>query len=441
MPHRHRPEPAWSEANKENVNSHSAAPHFLTAWRWPEIRLFIGATAFYALASRALIMLVNFQVYAWTHSVLALGLLGLVEAIPALSLALVGGYAADRWNRRRILLIARLVSVGCALLLAWLAGYTGGGRLSLLYLSVFLIGIARGFADPAATAFEAQVVPPALTINATAWIASTWLACAALGPAVGGVVYARFGGFVSYVALAVSFALSWLCTWTIAPKRQPLPATRETIFRSIATGLRFVRRSQPLLGSMALDLFAVLFGGMVALLPVFASDILHVGPRGLGLLNAAPAVGSLLILLWSTHRPPIRRAGRNLLLAVTGFGISVVVFAFSRNFALSCVVLFFSGAFDGISVVIRRAIMRFLSPEELRGRISAVSWIFIGASNEIGAFESGLVAHWIGAIPCVWAGGLITLLVAGLTARWAPQLRRLGLDPSRPGGIIEPTLS
>jgi len=422
------------------TQSNPATPHFLAAWRHKEIRLFIGATAGYALASRAVMMLVNYQVYDWTRSVLALGLLGLVEAIPALSLALIGGYAADHWNRRRILLVARLASVGCALGLAGLAGYTGGGRLGLLFAVVFLIGVARGFADPATTAFEAQVVPPALTVNATAWIASTWLASAALGPALGGVLYARFGGGAAYAALAASFALSWLCTWAVAPKPQPPPAG-ESVRRSIATGLRFVRRSQPLLGSMALDLFAVLFGGMVALLPVFASDVLHVGPRGLGLLNAAPAIGSLGILLWSTHRPPIRRAGRNLLLAVAGFGLSIIVFAFSRSYALSLAALVLSGACDGISVVIRRAIIRFLSPEALRGRISAVSWVFIGASNEIGAFESGLVAHWIGAIPCVWAGGLVTLLVVVLTARWAPQLRRLGLDPARPGGLIEPTLS
>ena len=182
---------------------------------------------------------------------------------------------------------------------------------------------------------------------------------------------------------------------------------------------------------MSLDLFAVLFGGAVALLPIFATDILHVGAKGLGILNAAPAVGSLLIMLYSTRHPPIAHAGRNLILCVTGFGISIIVFAFSKSFLLSIIALTLSGIFDGISMVIRRSIVRLLSPDHMRGRISAVSWIFIGASNEIGAFESGLVAHWIGTIPCVWLGGMVTLIVVAITTLCAPKLRKLKLTPQK----------
>ena len=180
---------------------------------------------------------------------------------------------------------------------------------------------------------------------------------------------------------------------------------------------------------MTLDLFAVLFGGAIALLPVFATDILHVGAKGLGILNAAPAVGSLFIMLWSTRHPPIKHAGRNLIFCVAGFGVTIMVFAFSKNFLLSIAALALSGVFDGVSMVIRRSIVRLLSPDHMRGRISAVSWIFIGASNEIGAFESGLLAHFIGTIPCVWLGGVITLLVVAITALRNPKLRTLTLDP------------
>ena len=180
---------------------------------------------------------------------------------------------------------------------------------------------------------------------------------------------------------------------------------------------------------MSLDLFAVLFGGAIALLPIFATDILHVGVKGLGILNAAPAAGSLLIMLWSTRHPPIKHAGRNLFLCVTGFGISILVFAFSKNFILSLLALMLSGIFDGVSMIIRRSIVRLLSPDHMRGRISAVSWIFIGASNELGAFESGLLAHFIGTIPCVAVGGGITLFVVAVTFLLAPKLRSLGFNP------------
>jgi MFS family permease len=200
------------------------------------------------------------------------------------------------------------------------------------------------------------------------------------------------------------------------------------MLKGIATGWQFVFSHQPLWGAMALDLFAVLFGGAMILLPVYANDILHVGAKGLGLLNAAPSLGALLMTLAATKHPPIGRAGRNLFAAVAGFGISILFFAFSRNFWLSMAALFFSGVFDGISVVIRRSMVRLLSPDHLRGRIAAANWVFICASNELGAFESGMVAAWIGTVPCVAVGGLVTLGVVALTAVLAPELRRLRFD-------------
>lgn len=403
-------------------------PHFTDALRVADIRLFLGSIAFFTLASRALAVVIGFQIYRLTHNPLMLGWLGLIEAIPALSLVLFGGYVADRFNRHKILLVTRAASFLCALALAFLSWRSHTTSLAGLYFVIFLAGVARGFADPANTAFEAQVVPKHLTVNAASWISSTWVSCAVVGPAVIGFVFDAWGAAGSYLMITAAFIFSWVCTWAIASKPQVVLEQKEPLWTAMSGGWRFVFRNQTLLGAMALDLFAVLFGGALALLPIYAEDILHVGVKGLGLLNAAPMLGALFIMLMATHRPPIAHAGRNLLLAVTGFGVSIIIFAFSRNFWLSMAALFFSGLFDGVSVVIRRSMVRLLSPDHLRGRIAAANWVFICASNELGAFESGLLAFWIGAVPCVAVGGFITLGVVGLTAVFARQLRSLRFD-------------
>jgi len=400
------------------------------ALRIPEIRYFLGSIAFFTMANRALTVVIGLQIYKLTHSPLALGILGLIEAVPALSLSLFGGYVADRFDRRSILLVTRTVSVVCAVLLA-LISLNPAPVAAALYAVIFLAGTARGFADPASTAFEAQVVPKELTVNAASWIGSTWLSSGIVGPALVGFAYEWFGVSRTYFILAFVFGLSLVFTSLIQRKPKPAVMRDESIFKSISLGIKFVFNEQALVGSMALDLFAVFFGGAVALLPIFATDILHVGARGLGFLEAAPAAGALIIMLYSTHHPPIRSAGRNLLWCVAGFGASILVFAFSKNFALSMLALFFSGLFDGVSMVIRRSIVRLLSPENMRGRVASVGWVFIGASNELGAFESGLLAHWIGTIPCVAVGGAITLAVVATTALIAPKLRRLGFDPHK----------
>ncbi len=320
----------------------------------------------------------------------------------------------------------------CGLLLAFLSlEHHDATSLFGLYSVIFLAGIARGFSDPATTAFEAQVVPKHLTVNASSWISSTSLSCSVIGPALAGFAYEGLGIATTYLVISLCFLGSWICTAMIAPKPLPQIDHQEPLWQSLTAGLRFVLKEQALIGSMALDLFAVLFGGAIALLPIFATDILHVGARGLGFMEAAPALGALVVTLISTRYPPIRYAGRNLLICVTGFGISIIVLAFSRNFGLTLLALFASGIFDGVSMVIRRSIVRLLSPDHMRGRVASVSWIFIGASNELGAFESGLLAHWIGVIPTVWIGGVITLLVVGTTTVLAPQLRRLRFDPHK----------
>ncbi len=411
------------------MNPASQRPEHNAILKLPEFRFFVMSVALSSLATRALAVVIGYQIYKITHSPLALGWLGLIEAVPAISLSLFGGYVADRFDRRSILLTTKIASTLCAGTLALLSLNPQTANVLFLYAVVFAAGIARGFSDPAQTAFEARVIPKELTVTGSAWVASTWIGTSIVGPALAGFAYDLIGPANTYWTIGGFYALSFLCVGLIAPKPQPKPTEPESIFKNISLGLKFVFREQALVGSMALDLFAVFFGGAIALLPIFATDILQVGAKGLGLLNAAPAAGALLIMLWSTRRPPIKNAGRNLILCVAGFGVSMIVFAFSRNFCLSLLALALSGIFDGVSMIIRRSIVRLLSPEHLRGRIAAVSWVFIGASNELGAFESGVAAYWLGTVPAVWLGGVVTLLVVGITAVTAPKLRSLNLDP------------
>lgn len=403
----------------------------LASLRLPEFRYLLASIALSTIAGRALALVVGYHVYELTNDPLAIAWLGLVEVIPAVSLALFGGHVADRNDRRRIVLVTTAASVFCAALFVPLSMHAESLGVLPLYGVIFLAGIARGFADPAASAFEAQVVPRELYVNASAWLSSMWQGCAIVGPAVGGFVYYLIGDTRTYAGIALLFALSWVFIWLIARKPIPERVEGESIFTSIAVGLRFVFGNQVLVGSMALDLFAVLFGGAMALLPIFAKDILHVGARGAGLMSAAPSAGALVVMLWSTYRPPIRRAGWNLILAVAGFGFSMIVFALSENFWISLVALAFSGMFDGVSVVIRKSILRILSPDHMRGRISAVGSIFISSSNELGAFESGVTAKLLGTVRSVWIGGVVTIAVVALAAASFPKLRRLNLAEAR----------
>ena len=393
-----------------------------------EFRILLLESMFAALASRALGVVLGYQIYTLTKNPLSLGFLGLVEAIPALSLALFGGHVADRVDRRKIILVTRAVGVICMVTFALFSLEPKRFGLLALYAVVFVAGIARGFGDPAASAFEAQVIPKASYVRSSAVLSSVQAATSILGPALAGLAYAALGVTTTYATIAVLLGLSWLCIASLSSKPVPIPDETENIWRSISEGVRYVFANQVLVGSMALDLIAVLFGGAVALLPVFANDILQVGAIGLGLLSASTSAGTLLVMLIATRYPPTRNAGRNLLLAVAGFGFSIMLFAFSRNLYLSMFALALSGAFDGISMIIRSAIQRVMSPEHMRGRIAAVTWIFIGSSNEIGAFESGFAASLLGVVRSVWMGGLVTLGVVVGSAILAPQLRDLRLE-------------
>jgi len=393
----------------------------------PEFRALLGARGLAALGMSAIATVVAFQTYEVTGEPLALGILGLVEAIPALGLMLIGGHAADRHDRRSIVLVTgSLLALG-ALALAVMS-LTGDGISFVGILAVlFLIGIAAGFERPALVAFETQVIPVEHASRGASLSGSAWTAAAIIGPAVGGLAIAFVGIPATYLLIAVVLGLSVLLVTRISRKPMPEPEKSEGIIKSLGGGVGYVAHHQVLLSSMALDLFAVFFGGAMAMLPVFATDILHVGPVGLGLLRTMPSAGALISMLATTRFPPKKHAGRILLICVGLFGVAMIVFGLSTSFVVSLLALFAAGLVDGVSMVIRLVILRVESPEALRGRIASVNHVFIGASNELGAFESGVAATLLGVVPSVILGGVVTLVVVGGVAVFAPQLRRLDL--------------
>jgi MFS family permease len=404
-----------------------------------EFRALLGARLTNALAMSAFATVVAFQTYDITRDPLSLGWLGLVEAIPALSLVLFGGYFADRRDRRSIVIVTSVGVTACAFILAILSSAATGISLPAILLVVFATGVASGFERPALSAFEAQVVPLDQAARGVSWTSSVSQAGGIVGPAAGGIAVALLGVAATYGTIAVLLTISTVCVAVISRKPIPPPARGEALIQSLLGGVRYVIRTPALLGSMALDLFAVFFGGAIALLPVFASDILHVGPVGLGILRTAPSVGALMVMLIATRRPPGRHAGRSLLLCVAGFGLSMIVFGLSTSIVISLLALFVSGVTDGVSMIIRNTILRVLSPEAIRGRVAAVNWVFIGASNELGAFESGVAAHLFGAVPTVVGGGILTLGIVGLVSFAVPSLRRFDLD--RASADLAPTPS
>ncbi len=396
-----------------------------------EFRALLAARLANSLAMSALVTVVAYQTYDITRDPLALGWLGLIEAIPALSLALFGGHVADRRDRRSIVVVASAIVTACAVALALLS--VGGSPALLGILAViFVTGIASGFERPAQTALEAQVVPRDEAARGISVLSSVSLGGSIVGPAVGGIAIAIVGVAATYAGIAVLLAVSTGALALIGRKPIPEQIPGEQVLASLLGGIRYVARTPIMVGSMALDLFAVFFGGAIALLPIFAADILFVGPIGLGILRTAPSVGALLVMIYATRHPPSRRAGRTLLVAVAGFGLSMVVFGSSTVFAVSLIALFFAGVTDGISMIIRNTILRVMSPERIRGRVASVNWVFIGASNELGAFESGVAARLFGTVPSVIGGGILTLAVVGAVAWLVPALRTLDLDSARP---------
>jgi MFS family permease len=400
-----------------------------------DFRLFLTFRFFTTIAFQMQTIIVGWQVYELTRDPFSLGLVGLAEALPNILSALFAGHAADRYNRKRIIIWFTLFFLaGTALLFL----FTIPKSLILqtfgvlpIYGVVMISGVSRAFLYPSIIALMSQLIPRYLYTNAATWNSTMWHIAAITGPAIGGLVYGFFGVRVAYlsVLLFLFLALSML----VFVRNRPAPPVieGETLKQRLVSGLRFVFGNQVLLGAMSLDMFAVLFGGAVAMLPVFAAEVLMVGPKGLGFLRAAPMAGAVIMSLVLAHRPPMKNSGKYLMIGVAGFGLSIIAFALSRNFYLSMFLLILSGMFDNISVIIRSTAMQLLTPDEMRGRVASVNAIFIGSSNEIGSFESGLAAKLMGLVPSVLFGGFMTLLIVIATARFAPRLRNLNLKDIR----------
>ena len=380
------------------------------------------------LAYQIVMVVVGWHIYELTHDALALGLIGLAEVIPYFCCALFAGYAVDHYSRRLFGVMASLVTSLYALVLAaTTTGLIQGNQSVWIYGAIACGGLARAFIGPSYNALFALILPRTQYARAAGVGSSVFQFGLVIGPALGGALVGWVNMTAAYMVSA-ALALSAAITLLLLRVAEPPSAKPSPVFTSIGEGLRFVFSNQIILGAQALDMFAVLFGGAVAMLPAFIRDIFHYGPEGLGILRAAPAVGAIIVGIALAKYPPNKQAGRLLLVAVAGFGICIISFALSADFWFAALMLMLSGACDGVSVVMRTTIMQLITPDEMRGRVAAINGIFIGSSNELGAFESGLAARIMGLIPSVIFGGTMTLAVVASTAYLAPRLRKLELQ-------------
>ncbi|SHG57082.1 MFS transporter [Pedobacter caeni] len=392
----------------------------ITALRYRDFRIYIGTRFFFTFAYQMQTVIIGFYIYHLTKSVFLLGLFGLFEAIPAITIALYGGYIADKSEKRKMLLCIYMAILFCSIIMfsVTLTGVSiyvsRAGVIRIIFFLIFCNGIARAFLGPANFTIYADSLPKEAYANGNSWNSTARQAGSILGPAAGGIVYGYFG-ITAALGLIVLFILIALVIASFLKKFPPVFTPKDNLWKSLAEGIQFVFRNKMMLGAMSLDLFSVFFGGFVALLPVFANDILKVGPQGLGIMRAASSAGAILVMLLMTKYSLMNRPWRNLLLAITGFGLSIVCFGFSKNFYLSLFLLFASGGFDSINMLIRGTIMQLLTPDAMRGRVSAVTSMFIDSSNEIGDFESGTLAGFIGTVPTVILGGCMTLTVVIIT--------------------------
>ncbi|MFN7926954.1 MAG: MFS transporter [Blastocatellia bacterium] len=376
------------------------------------------------LGHQMLTLAVGWEIYERTKSPGMLGNIGLAQYLPILLFTLPAGQVADRFNRKKIMLCTLSLTAFVALALLYLS--VTHGSLTWIYLCLFLNGLARAFQAPARSAFMTQIVPREIFSNAVAWGSNSFELATIMGPALGGLLIAA-NGKPTLVYLLTALAMFTYVGLLFGINVHRPQDHREPIhLAGVLTGLRFVWRNKIILASITLDLFAVLLGGAVTLLPVYARDILQVGPTGLGWLRGASSIGAICMAFAIAHRPPIQKAGRTLLLGVIGFGLATIVFGLSRNFWLSMLMLMLLGAFDSISVIIRHTLVQLSTPDEMRGRVSAVNSLFIGTSNELGGYESGVVAESFGTTASVVSGGIGTLLVVMIVAVVWPQLRRYG---------------
>jgi MFS family permease len=403
-----------------------------------DFKKLISARFFFNFAVRMQAVIVGWQMYVLTKDALHLGLIGLAEAVPALSIAVYAGYLVDRSRPVRVfggVLLGSLLSAGVVFLAQLPAvGLTLHGQVVALYVASVITGSARGFSQPAMYAILPRIMARDRLSHATAWMSSALQLAAILGPALGGLVFGWLGVATAAFCPCVGLILGLISVTAIRADIRPRPrAKAANIKEELFSGAVFVFRHPILLPALSLDMISVLFGGVTALLPIYAADVLNIGAKGLGLLRAAPALGSALASFTLTRLDIRADAGRWLFSAVTGFGVTILVFGLSHSFWLSMIALAFSGAFDSVSVVVRSTAVQLASPDDMRGRISAVNSIFIGSSNELGEFESGTLANFIGAVPAVVLGGVICLVTVTIVGVCSPRLRRLNLNELEAG--------
>ncbi|MGI9138532.1 MAG: MFS transporter [Sediminibacterium sp.] len=403
----------------------------LGALRIHEFRNLMIGRFLFIMGLRMMGTLVGWWIYELTNAPFAIGLIGLAEVIPAVSLALYAGHVIDKSEKRKLLLRGVTLYWCCALILLFLSLDISALKFSSLqiaigiYFIVFCTGIIRSFTGPSFGTIIGAVVPKNLLQNATTWSQGIWLSASVLGHAIVGFIIAGFGHTGSLIVVVSLVGIGYFFIAMIKSKPPHVDLVDQKTLESVKEGLRFVFNSKEVLGALSLDLFAVLFGGAVAMIPVFAKDILKVGPIGFGWLNAASDIGAIIIILIITVFPANRGQGKKLLLAVAGFGVCIIVFALSKIFWLSFIMLLLSGILDGFSMIVRGTIVQLKTPDHMRGRVMSVNSMFINSSNELGQFESGVAAKALGVIPSVIFGGAMTLFVVGVTWLKAPSLKKM----------------
>lgn len=392
-----------------------------------DYRWLLASRLFVTVALQIQGLAVGWQVYALTKDPLALGMIGLSEAVPSLLISLYAGHLADIVDRKRLAQWSVVTMALCLAMLGMCSKTMADSRLFLVFIFALIAmsGLSRGFYVPAVFGLVSQMVPRELYGNASAWNTAIWQASAILGPVLGGYLYLQGNASITYTVATILLLVALCGFMQVKTEYEGSSNGGSDPLKNISEGLYFVFSNQILLGAMALDLFAVLFGGAVAVLPMFVSDIFHCGPQALGLLRAAPCIGALVTASILTHWPVSANAGKWLLLSVAGFGICMVGFGLSTSLWLSICLLILSGALDGISIYVRSTISQLCTPHDMKGRVASVNSIFIGSSNEIGQFESGVAARVMGLVPSVVFGGCMTLVVVLLTAMRAPKLRNM----------------
>ena len=404
------------------------------ALRFKEFNIFLAVRFAMVFAWSMQFIVIEWQVYSLTKDPLSLGIIGLMEIIPAVGIALFAGHIVDQSEKRNLLIKCILgfsvVSLGLFIITLPVVEEEYSSKLILyvIYALVFLGGLVRAFIGPTIFSLIALIVPKKIYPNAATWSSSTWQMASVLGPALAGFSISWIGVHWSMCVIFGFSLLALIFLSRISKKPILNPKIGEPVMQSLKDGLKFVFSNKAIFGALTLDMIAVLFGGAVALLPIYAQDILHVGSEGFGILRAAPAIGASITMLGSTRFPLHKNAGKKLLWAVFAFGICIIVFGVSTLFWLSVIALFLSGAVDGVSMIIRQTILQLKTPDNMRGRVASVNSIFVGSSNELGAFESGVAAKLLGTVTAVVFGGCMTLLTVGTTAIASPTFRRLDLS-------------